>query len=852
MERKRRRTPIDAPRTGVPAAGVTSAAEPLGDGWTAQLVGANVGAYHIESHLARAPLGGVCEVMHTLLGRPGLALVQRRATTAGNDLIAAGRGLGTLNSRNMLPVGDLVFDSELVALVFAPAGRSLESVLAERGPLPWREAVAVLAPILATIRQFNRRRLTVGRLRIRDIVLSTSGVPRIVPLYGLRLIPAGGSQPDIRCEALHEEVLGAGEALHFLVTGRELSGRPGSQLGPARLHAILARATSPQPELRYAHVGELAAELGQLVRREIGEPSVPLEGLAPGHALGRYVITARMERLLFARIMRARHRKLGSRAHLIVFDKKALAASGLEGRLRRRMTVAAMLQHPNIVPTTDLFETKNLLVYIQNVDWAESCRQRLAARGPFRWSAACRIVRDIACALDYCHNRDILHLDVRPENILLTEDGRALLNHFFCALPPGKVGVDSSPWLGRPLLNHPPEVAAGEPVTPAADIWGLGVTLYRLIAGVSPFEEQVDGPEGECSYRSIRSLIPNVSEDMDLLLSRLLAPEPQRRYRRARDVANALTVLLKEAEPVTLPSTLVESTISMGPQNQYRLGEFMVSEVLGSGSYGDVYKVRRSDSDDEFALKILRDKFANSLRQVNRFERECETLQRINHPGVVRILENGTIRERPYLLMEFVSGEDLSRKMVRDGQIEPREALGIAADLAEALGIVHAAGVIHRDLKPHNILMRGVSGSGKPVITDFGSAHVRDGVRFTRTGEIIGSVAYMAPEQLDGRPLGPASDLYALGVVLFQMVSGQLPFEDDNPYQVMERIRSEPPPRLAPRNIPGGDAIDGVLERLLAKDPADRHSDGAALAALLREVAAELYKGAAAAPPPVA
>ena len=556
-------------------------------------------------------------------------------------------------------------------------------------------------------------------------------------------------------------------------------------------------------------------------------------GPQAGDAVGQYLITECLEDNQTGRVFSARHRLLGSRVRLIVFHKHLLAASGLEKRVRTRAVVAATLQHPHIVPTTDMFETPDHLVYVQAVDRVSSCADHLEKDGPFSWAEACRIMQDVASALDYCHRKGILHLNVRPETIFMRDDGTVYLNHFFAVESPGPVSTNGSrPHRGNGV-EQPPEVTAGQPVTPAADIWGIGLSLFSLVAGHSPFGGYGDSHDGAVSLHAVDSDVPR---DIDLLLAKLLAPVKESRYESAAEVRDQLSMLLEEEDAATLPPPFLDITIMVGPPEEYRLGDFVISESIGSGSYGDVYKASRRGGTKIYALKVLRKEFSNRFRYVSRFQRECEALQRVSHPGVVRIHENGRIDGRPYLVMELVPGHDLRERMNVEGRIGGQEALTIAANLAEALGVVHEAGVIHRDLKPHNILM----GEHGPVITDFGSAHVRDTVRCTRTGEIIGSVAYMAPEQLEAGSLGPETDLYGLGVVLYQMLTGELPFEDDNPYRIFELIRTEPAPRLESKGVEGGAAIDVILDQLLAKDPRDRYADGKALAALLRQVRDEL------------
>jgi serine/threonine protein kinase len=250
-------------------------------------------------------------------------------------------------------------------------------------------------------------------------------------------------------------------------------------------------------------------------------------------------------------------------------------------------------------------------------------------------------------------------------------------------------------------------------------------------------------------------------------------------------------------------------------------GRFTITGVLGEGGMGKVYQAIQTSINREVAIKVVRPEFAKDPELRARFEREARLISSFNHPNIVRLVDYGESAGRLYLAMEFVNGRPISQLFGKK-QILPRYALEMARQVASALIEAHAKGVVHRDLKPDNILAsRLADGTVQYKVLDFGVARTNSS-NLTQMGTVCGTPQYMAPEQARGQTVTPAADLYAVGVLLFEMLCGQLPFVEASVVKLMIRHVQDPPPRvrqLAP-HVPKD--IDNLVQALLEKMPTDR------------------------------
>lgn len=267
-------------------------------------------------------------------------------------------------------------------------------------------------------------------------------------------------------------------------------------------------------------------------------------------------------------------------------------------------------------------------------------------------------------------------------------------------------------------------------------------------------------------------------------------------------------------------------------------GRYRVRRYLGRGTSGEVYAVADLELGTEIALKALRPAFGDAEVSTERFRREVLLARRVSHPNVCRIFDLGVhLLERPgaaprpvrFLTMELLEGRTLLRRIEEEGPLPEAEAVALARQLCAALAAAHAAGVVHRDFKSSNVLLVGGAAGERAVVTDFGLARDQEvpsgASHLTGTGGVLGTPAYMAPEQVEGRRATSRSDLYALGVVLYEMVTGRLPFEGETPLSVaVKRLQEEPTPVEQHRDDLSS-RFRSVLRRLLERDPADRFGD---------------------------
>ena len=250
-------------------------------------------------------------------------------------------------------------------------------------------------------------------------------------------------------------------------------------------------------------------------------------------------------------------------------------------------------------------------------------------------------------------------------------------------------------------------------------------------------------------------------------------------------------------------------------------GRYELGASLGSGGMGEVYLAHDGVLERDVALKVLRSQYAGDEEFAERFRREARSAASLSHPNIVQVYDRGEAEDgTSYIAMEYVPGGTLKEQIERRGPFGDRETAAVGAQIADALGAAHERGMIHRDIKPQNVL---VTASGDLKVTDFGIARAASAVTSSATGAIFGTAGYISPEQALGGPVGPASDLYSLGVILYEMLTGELPFAADNSIAVCLKHVNEPPrpPKLLNPDIPAG--IDALVLMLLAKHPKDRY-----------------------------
>lgn len=271
-------------------------------------------------------------------------------------------------------------------------------------------------------------------------------------------------------------------------------------------------------------------------------------------------------------------------------------------------------------------------------------------------------------------------------------------------------------------------------------------------------------------------------------------------------------------------------------------GKYLIEDHLGSGGMCDVYSATHMAMGKKVAVKVLKPELAVDSKVAQRFEQEARAASRIHHPNAINVIDYGeNDARRPYIVMEFVDGITLGELLRREGALSVERAATILRQVCGALDAAHAVGVIHRDIKPDNIIIADYGGSDWVEVLDFGIAKIQDDVnrRVSLTGAniIVGTPRYMSPEQCEEKPVDPRSDIYSLGIVLYEMLAGDTPFQGDSSTRLLVAHATEPPAPLREKRPDLSKEIEDVVMRALAKNPVHRPQTASELSRQFEESA---------------
>jgi serine/threonine protein kinase len=268
-----------------------------------------------------------------------------------------------------------------------------------------------------------------------------------------------------------------------------------------------------------------------------------------------------------------------------------------------------------------------------------------------------------------------------------------------------------------------------------------------------------------------------------------------------------------------------------GQRTEERLGPYRLFTLLGQGQMGVVFRALRETDDESVALKILRDELAGDELYRRRFQREARIASELTHENVVPVVDFGDVSGRLYIAALYVRGVSLSERIASQRVLSLAETVRLVSDLSGALEALHARGLVHRDVKPANVM---INERGAAALTDFGLARGVADTVLTKTGMVVGTVDYLAPELIRGQPASHSSDVYALGCVLYECLAGAPPFAEKAYVETLLAHVLEEPPDLSERRADLPESVSWTVLRALAKDPAERPPTATAYARMLR------------------
>ena len=590
-----------------------------------------------------------------------------------------------------------------------------------------------------------------------------------------------------------------------------------------------------------------------------------------GRTVGDFLVESLLGEGSMARVFRATQVALRRPVALKVLEPSLLTPDESLTRFQREAEVAARLEHPNIVPVYGSGQAGNLyfiaMRLVEGGTLADAIQEGIPLARALDWAAK------LARALHYAHEQGVIHRDLKPSNILVAA-GEPLLSDFGLARILGESTITASgALLGTPLYMAP-EQAARQRVSVASDVFSIGAMLYEMATGKNPFVAEAL-PTGEsrsvqraalmdrvarCVFPPPRTIRPDLPEPVEAVILRAMAKEPEARYASAGEFAVAIERAARgESLPPAIsrnapppPSSVVKTppspptvtdafaaTVKVGeeaddgvPKPGTRFGRFWIERVLGRGGMGIVYCAKDTQLDRKVALKVHLGGANASPQQARRFEREARAAARLSHPSIVRILEVGDVDGQPFFTMDLVDGDSLSDVIQQRRRFAPLGAVQVVRDVAEALSYAHAQGVVHRDMKPSNILVDRKT--SKVYVTDLGLAKILEDeqdlkksweTRLTESGMLLGTPAYMAPEQAKGDVdhIDARTDVYGLGAVMYELLTGEPPHSGPSAMQTaFSVVYNEPAaPRKKVPEIPQD--VEVVCLRALDKSPAGRY-----------------------------
>jgi len=556
-------------------------------------------------------------------------------------------------------------------------------------------------------------------------------------------------------------------------------------------------------------------------------------------------------------------------------------------RFYREARASGKLQHENLAVVYDVGEIEGRPYIVMEYLKGKDLGAMIKAKTPLTLPQKLDYSRQICKGLAFVHSENIIHRDIKPENIMIVDGGKVKILDFGIARPVSSKLTQAGTRVGTPWYMSPEQIK-GDGIDKRSDIFSFGVLFYELLTYRRPFE----GDDTTVMYKIVHEEPPalqlddiEMREELQALLAKCLAKSANDRYNNFAEVTGALEAveakwrdqqriktLLAEAETLTLQRnfqqalTRFDEILRLDPQHaeaqsrrQECLGQdkdrrtmkvmagqivgetishYRILERLGAGGMGVVYKAEDIKLKRLVALKFLLPELSRDESATKRFVREAQAVSSLDHPNICTVheideSENGQL----FICMTYYEGQTL-REIIRAGKTPTGVAslsssLDMVIDIASGIAKAHEQGITHRDLKPSNII---ITKDGAVKIVDFGLAKLASNTKITKTGTTVGTLAYMSPEQIKGHDVDHRCDIWALGVTLYELMTGKLPFEGEQELSLLYAIVNEepaPPSKINPAISP---ALESIIRQALQKAPENRFAAMQEMYEALRKV----------------
>ena len=499
----------------------------------------------------------------------------------------------------------------------------------------------------------------------------------------------------------------------------------------------------------------------------------------------------------------------------------------------REAELLASIDHPSIVRLYDADEYEGHFYLAVDFIEGKSLWEAITSKDTLPITVVIKLMLDLVDAIGYLHSRGVIFADIKPANIMISSDGIPVLVDLLLAsiveskIPEGTV-------IGTPRYMAPESWQ--RLWDKRSDLWSLGMIFHHVLTGRLPFEAD--------DYGAIRQIV--VSEKpLDLSVLHRTVPKPvariierclqkslNERYQSAtelrRDLESALAYLelgqadetLLDIAPLSAGKTIMLNVDYKEPgiPGQYR--EYRIVEKLGQGASAIVYRAEDVIGNRQVALKIHRREKAGGEENLVRFRQEASLLARLDDPNIVHVYNFGRYVADFFIVMEVLTGPTLKMALECGFEFQMEGSVAVVAQILAGLERIHAEGVVHRDVNPKNVNLQ----PERAVVMDLHLAHVGGEAQLTMSGQILGTPRYMAPEQARGDKVTFQSDLYAAGVILYELLTRRIPHEADSTTGLIFKIASEAPEPVTKYRNDLPLSLVAFLERILAHEPAERFS----------------------------